>query len=48
MALLAATRGLPPNVVRDTKAGSERPRKTSTCTDFVIRRELRRIPNLCA
>ena len=48
MALLAAARGLLPNVVRDTKARSGRPRKTSTCTDFVIRRELRRNPHLCA
>ena len=38
MALLAAARGLPPNIVLDTKARS----------DFVIRRELRRNPHLSA
>ena len=48
MALLAAARGLPPNVVLDTKARSGRPRKTSTCTDFVIRRELRMNPHVYA
>ena len=48
MASLAAARGLPPNVIPDPKARSGRPRKTSTCTNFVIHRELCRNPHLSA
>ena len=48
MASLAAARGLPPNVIPDPKTHLGRPRKTSTCTNFVIHRELRRNPHLFA